>query len=57
VKRSSRFVTVDWDDSDAKSIRDAEKKKARLENDGYSLYREVRGLFRGKMIYVRDEEV
>ena len=34
-----KYVTVRWDDTDPKSIKAAERKIARLENDGYMLFR------------------
>jgi len=42
-------IEIDWNNE--KSIEAAEKLKTELENDGYSLRRQVVGLYRQVMIY------
>ena len=44
-----KIVTVDWNDT--KSIKNAERQKARLENAGYSLIQTTGGLFTTKLFY------
>lgn len=42
-------VNIDWNDE--KSIKAGERKKARLENAGYSLFQTVGGLFHCQLYY------
>jgi hypothetical protein len=42
-------VSIDW--NDLKSISRGEKKKARLENAGYTLIHSGAGLFRAVLVY------
>lgn len=52
----SEFVTVSWDWSDEKSIQLAERRKTYLENAGYNLFRDLGGMFYGKLIYKKEDD-
>ena len=47
--RKVEYVTVDW--NDIKSIEQAEAKKWKLENKGYTLIREESRLFSATLVY------
>ena len=47
-------VIINWSMDSLKSIKQAERKKAKLENDGYTLVKEIAGLFYGRLIYERN---
>jgi len=51
---SQKVIKVDWNSS--KSIRDAERMKTRLENQGYKLVETIGGTTTSKLVYRLDED-
>jgi len=49
-RKDTKVIKVDWNDE--RSIREAEKSKARLENMGYSLVNTRGGLSTSELVYV-----
>jgi len=50
----TKIQYVSWNDTDLNSIKKAEIKKSKLENQGYSLIKTQSGLFSALLIYKKE---
>lgn len=54
-KKKTVKIDIDWNSS--KSIKDAQKKKTKLQNDGYTLVSTVGGLTTSQLVYELSQEL